>query len=172
MSTTELTPSSYLVLGLCEQLGPATPYDLKGAAAVSVTNFWSLPHSQLYAECARLAAAGYLSERREDGGRRRRIYRITAKGKKALDRWRSEPTDEIYELRDLALLKLFFSAEKGPLAARQIEIHKRKLNEYEELLEECRKLEGESSITLAIEAGIGHEREYIRFWSRLQDAGD
>ncbi len=172
MSRTELTPSSYLVLGLSERLGPATPYDLKGAAAASVTNFWSLPHSQLYAECARLAAAGYLSERREDGGRRRRVYSITAKGTAALDRWRSEPTDEIYELRDLALLKLFFNAEQKQLAARQVDIHRRKLNEYEELLEECRKLEGESSITLAIEAGVGHEREYIRFWSRLQDLGD
>lgn len=171
MAKTELTPSSYLVLGLAEQLGPATPYDLKAAAAVSVTNFWSLPHSQLYAECARLAAAGYLSERREDGGRRRRVYSITAQGTKALDRWRSEPTDEIYELRDLALLKLFFSAEKEPLAARQVEIHKLKLNEYEELLKECRKLEGESPIVLAIEAGVGHEREYIRFWSRIQGSG-
>jgi hypothetical protein len=26
-----------------------------------------------------------------------------------------------------------------------------------------------SGMRLALEAGIGHEREYVRFWSRLRD---
>jgi hypothetical protein len=25
---------------------------------------------------------------------------------------------------------------------------------------------------LSLESGIGHEREYVRFWSRLRDDGD
>ena len=71
MSTVRLTPTSYVVLGLLERLGPATPYDLKCAAQLGVSNFWSLPHAQLYVEPARLATAGLLNERQEQGGRRR-----------------------------------------------------------------------------------------------------
>ena len=68
----QLTPTSYIVLGLLEAAdGEATPYDLKQAVAASVGNFWSIPHSQLYAEPERLARAGYLTEERETHGRRR-----------------------------------------------------------------------------------------------------
>lgn len=167
MSTVRLTPTSYVVLGLTEQLQAATPYDLKRAAAVGVINFWSLPHTQLYSECARLADVGCLDERREESGRRRRIYRLTAKGSEALGRWRSEPAFEHYELRDAGLLKLYFGADPSQLAGRQIEVHRRKLEEYEALLVECRQLDASRQIMLTIEAGIGHEREYLRFWSRL-----
>ena len=74
MSTVRLTPTSYVVLGLLERLQPATPYDLKRAAQLGVSNLWSLPHAQLYVEPARLAAAGLLSERQEAGSRRRKRY--------------------------------------------------------------------------------------------------
>lgn len=92
MSSPRLTETSYIVLGLIEQIGPATPYDLKRMVQVSTVNFWSVPHTQLYTECARLAKEGLLSERREQTGRRRRIYRLTDPGRQALERWRSEPT--------------------------------------------------------------------------------
>jgi len=48
--------------------GPSTPYDLKRFVQLSVGNFWPFPHTQLYAEPARLAEAGLL----EETGRRRR----------------------------------------------------------------------------------------------------
>ena len=67
-----LTPTSYLVLTLIEAMEPATPYDLKRAAAEGIGNLWALPHTQLYAECGRLAEAGLLTEEREADGRRRR----------------------------------------------------------------------------------------------------
>jgi PadR family transcriptional regulator, regulatory protein AphA len=168
MAETRLTPTSYVVLGLIEQMQPASPYDLKRAAALGVGQFWSLPHTQLYSECARLAEAGCLSERHEESGRRRRLYRLTDAGTKALDRWREEPTSELYELRDAGLLKLYFGADPAKLAADQLEAHKEKLKEYERQLEECRALKAPSGTIHAIEAGIGHEREYVRFWSKLR----
>src|SRR3954449_5698102 len=115
MSEIRLTPTSYVVLPRTWGLQPATPYDLKQAAALGVGQFWSLPHTQLYAECGRLAEAGLLSERREKSGRRRRIYRLSKAGEEALGKWRSEPTGELYELRDAGLLKLFFGAEPASL---------------------------------------------------------
>jgi len=129
-------------------------------------NFWSLQHAQLYSEPERLAGAGYLKERREESGRRRRHYSITAKGRKALEEWRAAPTDRLYELRDLSLLKLFFGADPQDLAQSQLDAHRRKLAEYERL----QKLDPGSDPRgpwLALEAGMGHERESIRFWKRL-----
>jgi PadR family transcriptional regulator AphA len=167
MSKFELSATSYVVLGLTEQLQPATPYDLKRVAAEGVTNFWSLPHTQLYLECARLTEGGYLSELREDSGRRRRIYRLTRKGSDALTHWRSQPTAELYELRDAGILKLYFGADPARLANRQVDAHKGKLEVYEAQLAECRQQDAPRQVMLALEAGIGHEREYVRFWSEL-----
>ena len=167
MAVTRLTPTSYVVLGLIEQMEPASPYDLKLAVAAGVGQFWSLPHTQLYSECARLAEAGLLSERHEESGRRRRIYRLTKDGSEALDRWRAEPTGELYELRDAGLLKLFFGANPKTLAPQQLAAHEARLREYEALLEECRGMKAPAGVMHAVEAGIGHEREYVRFWSKL-----
>jgi DNA-binding PadR family transcriptional regulator len=168
MAKPRLTPTSYVVLGLIEVLQPATPYDVKQAAALGVGQFWSLAHTQLYSECGRLAEAGYLSERREESGRRRRIYRLTKAGSEALERWRAEPTSDLYELRDAGLLKLFFGADPATLAEDQLAAHRAKLREYERQLEECRLLKAPRGLMLALEAGIGHEREYVRFWSKLK----
>jgi PadR family transcriptional regulator AphA len=162
----ELTQTSYTVLGLVSLAGEATPYDLKQMVALSVGNFWSVPHSQLYAEPDRLAGAGYLSVRRESGGRRRKHYKLTAKGREALEQWVHSPTDGELELRDPGILKLFFGADPSALAAGQLEHHRRRLKEYESVREEADALPI-SGPRLALEAGIGHEREYVRFWSRL-----
>lgn len=167
MQEAQLTTTSYVVLGLVGQLQPATPYDLKRAATDSVSNFWSLPHSQLYSECARLAEAGYLSERREEAGRRKRIFSLTRTGADALARWREEPAEAFYELRDAGILKLYFGADPVPLSARQLEAHQRKLKGYEAQLAECSEHSAPDAVRLAVEAGLGHEREYIRYWSQV-----
>lgn len=165
MSSPRLTETSYIVLGLLEQIGPATPYDLKRLAQVSTVNFWSVPHTQLYTECSRLAEEGLLSERREETGRRRRIYRLTGRGRQALESWRSEPSGELEQVRDPATLKLFLGGDPAELAVAQLEAHRRQLQLYEEL--HASASEAPEGWRLALESGIGHEREFIRFWSRL-----
>ncbi|MGI8460556.1 MAG: PadR family transcriptional regulator [Solirubrobacterales bacterium] len=170
MSVTRLTETSYVVLGLIERFQPATPYDLKRAAEAGVEYLWSLPHTQLYSECARLAEAGLLDERRETTGRRRRLYRISAAGKRALAAWRDDPEALGWELRDAGLLKLFLGADPLPLAETQIEAHTERLGEYERMMEAGGG--PNSGPGMALEAGIGHEREYLRFWRRvLKNAG-
>jgi DNA-binding PadR family transcriptional regulator len=159
----KLTPTSYIVLGLLELCGEATPYELKQAVAVSLGNFWSIQHAQLYSEPERLTGAGYLKERRERSGRRRRRYSLTAKGRRTLDDWRREPTGQLSELRDPGLLKLFFGADQAELAEVQLEAHRRKLAEYE-ALQRFDSGEGPRGPWLTLESGIGHEREWIRFW--------
>ena len=166
MSVPRLTAVSYMVLGLVENAGQATPYQLKQFAARSVGNFWTIQHAQLYTECERLAKAGLLDEERESGGRRRRTYRLTAAGSEALDAWRAAPATELGELRSPGLLQLFFGAEKGPLAEAQIVSHAAKLAEYEELHARAKDWLPEGQ-RLSLEAGIAHEREWLRFWRSL-----
>lgn len=166
-----LTPTSYIVLGLLNEAGEATPYDLKQIVTTSLGDFWSLPHAQLYAEPERLTAAGLLSERRERSGRRRKHYKLTADGKQALEEWIGEPTAERTELRDPGLLKIFFGADPVAMAAMQLPLRRRKAEHYEELLAQ---IEGHvpEGMVLALRAGIGHEREWVRFWTELLETGD
>jgi DNA-binding PadR family transcriptional regulator len=160
-----LTPASYIVLGLLDQAGQATPYDLKRMVAASIGNFWSLQHAQLYTEPERLAAAGLLTEEREEGGRRRKRYALTKAGRAALEAWRASPTGEMTELRDPGLLQLFFGADPARLAAAQLETHRSKLEEYEQI--HANFPDDPAGVRLALEAGIAHEREWLRFWKRL-----
>jgi PadR family transcriptional regulator AphA len=164
MNAPRLTNTSYAVLSLLDQVGSATPYQLKQLAQVSIFHFWSIPHTQIYTECARMADAGLLDEKREESGRRRRIYRVSAAGRKALRGWRADPQADMYELRDPGLLKLFGGADREPLARAQLESHKSRLASYEEMLGWDDMPEG---MRLALEGGIGHQREYVRFWSRV-----
>lgn len=166
VSTPRLTDTSYAVLGLVDRFGPVTPYQLKQVAQVSILHFWSIPHTQIYTECGRLAEAGLLEERREETGRRRRVYRLSASGRRALDGWRRDPSTDLYELRDPGLLKLFCGADPRPLADAQIEHHERRLEQYLELRTQEEMPDG---MGLALDGGIGHEREYLRFWRRLRD---
>ena len=163
--TVRLTETSYIVLGLIEQLGPSTPYDLKRMAQISTFSFWAVPHTQLYTECARLAGEGLLSEQREETGRRRRVYRLTTLGRTALEQWLREPTEDFEEVRDPATLKLFFGGDPALLAAAQLAAHTRRLHAFEELFEQLP--DTPSGWRLALDSGIGHERESVRFWSRL-----
>jgi len=163
----QLTQTSYVVLGLVERAGEATPYDLKQIVTATVGAFFSIPHSQLYAEPERLAGAGYLRERREQTGRRRKHYTLTAKGRSALKDWLRTPTEELYELRDPGLLKLAFGGDAQTLATAQLSAHEDRLEELRRLARTLEMAGAPEEQRLVAEAGIGHSREYIRFWKKL-----
>ncbi len=171
MSTPRLTTTSFIVLGLVEQIEPATPYDLKRVAQLSVVNFWTLPHTQLYTECERLAAVGYLDEQREQHGRRRRMFRLTAGGRAALDGWRADPTVEEGVVRDASLLKLFLGGDAAAIAREQLPAHRRSLESYEALAGGDGPPMAQGPRT-ALRAGIELERAYVAFWSSLLPEGE
>ncbi|HYF27298.1 MAG TPA: PadR family transcriptional regulator [Baekduia sp.] len=162
-----LTPTSYVVLGLLSFAGEATPYELKAGHAGSVGNFWPVPHSQLYAEPDRLAAAGLVTVRQEQGGRRRKHYAITDAGREALARWLADAGTPPAELREPALLKLFFGADPARVAAGQLDRHRARLAEYETLREALAGTPGSEGPVLTLDAGIEHERVWIAYWERL-----
>ena len=173
MSTEALTPTSYLVLGCIAWRGPSTPYELKQMVARSVGYFWSFPHSQLYSEPPRLVERGLLSEEREASGRRRRVFSITDEGRAALRGWLGTPTPETSEIRDVALLKLFFGAlgeaeDVVALAKSQHEAHERKLAIYQRLDAELPKRpDGHPQATLRL--GLAYERAAVAFWRSVAE---
>jgi DNA-binding PadR family transcriptional regulator len=170
-----LTPTSYLVLGLLEREGPSTPYELKRHVAATIGHIWSFPHALLYKEPARLAALGLLSEERELIGRRRRLFTITPAGREALRIWLGRPAQHPTELRDLALLQLFFSDLESTevtraLADEQLELHQRRLASYEaDLIRESptASLTTERWRDVTGRMALLYERAAIEFWGQV-----
>lgn len=173
-SSIKLSTTSYLVLGLIAVVGPATPYDLKRVVANSIGYFWTFPHSQLYTEPERLAAAGLLNEEREETGRRRRTFAITDEGRAALQDWLAVPVAKPTEIRDLGVLKLYFGGLVGKgevveLAEAQQAAHKQRLAEYEAI--ESHEWDPGMDYPLAtLRLGMAFERTAIEFWRSVADA--
>ena len=169
MPASKLTPISYLVLGLVADRGPCTSYEMEREVANSIGNFWNFPHAQLYAEPNALVAAGLLWVKSEDGGRRRKHYSVTKNGMAALQAWLAEPSGQFIEIRDLALLKFFFSkhaakADVRRLAAEQLAAHRSKLADYETQLPGAeRRGRGIEPLHL----GLAFEHTVIDFWERV-----
>jgi len=177
VTTPPLTPTSYLVLGLLAREGPSTPYDLKRHVAATIGHFWSFPHALLYKEPPRLVQLGLLTEEREEEGRRRRLFTITAAGTDALKAWLDRPSWEATELRDPGLLQLFFadqgsSETQGDIAREQLPIHRAKLAAYEaeERLESGSEGSNSGHLTLehwrdqTLRMGVLYERAAVDFW--------
>ncbi|HEX4306371.1 MAG TPA: PadR family transcriptional regulator [Solirubrobacterales bacterium] len=163
----ELTPTSYIVLGLLDE-APGTPYDLKARVAAGLGNFWTVQHAQLYTETARLAREGFLEEEREDEGRRRKTYSITKAGKAALAAWvKEDAVTDLPEVRDLGLLKLFLGADPKAVATAQTASHKARLKEWENLQQALSSFEVPEGPGQTLGAGLAHERAMVKFWSSL-----
>jgi DNA-binding PadR family transcriptional regulator len=166
---------SYVALGLVARDGPSTPYALKAAVGRGIAHFWQFPHSQIYAETERLARLGLLAEEREQTGRRRRSYRITADGRAALAAWLAEPTEEPLQVRSLGLLKLYFAQHAGPdkvaeLARVQAELHRRGAEVTDEIVKRL-QVRGDRPGQLAVAELMGDAiRVMAGHWERIEEA--
>jgi PadR family transcriptional regulator AphA len=171
-----LSATSYVVLGMIALRGPSTPYDLKRGVKHSVGYFWNFPHAQLYSEPDRLTALGLLALSAEDSGRRRKTYSLTEAGRQALRSWLASPTDEHFEMRDIAELKLFFNEAGEPenitaLAHDQIRQHEDRIEVYETMVARFGDDESVRPRMLTLELGLEMEYAALRFWTALA-AGD
>jgi DNA-binding PadR family transcriptional regulator len=162
----KLTPVSYIVLGMLDQFGESTPYRIKQIVAASVGCFWTFQHAQLYSEPKRLAAAGLVTERSEEGGRRRNLYELTDAGREALREWVAKPTAELGELRHPALLKIFFGADPAEVAPVQLAAHGELLAQYEALRDSFPD-DAPAGWRITLDAGIRAERGFVEFWRGL-----
>jgi DNA-binding PadR family transcriptional regulator len=149
-----LNPSSYAVMALLRAAGESTPYELKQLLEKSVQNFWPIPHTTFYAETTRLAGAGFLSERQEPGGRRRKLYALTEKGAKALEAWAQAGEWTPPQLRNEGVLKIFAGADPLPILRHEREWHRAKLAELRGYADEAQP----SGPVGSLAAGITYHR--------------
>jgi DNA-binding PadR family transcriptional regulator len=164
-----LTGNSYAVLALLEQFGESTPYDIKQAIELSIQNFWPVPHTTAYEEPARLATGGYLAVRQEEGGRRRRFYSLTEKGREALAAWAADPEVAPPQLREEAILKVFAGGPPAPLANSRRAWHEAKREELSAMLAEVRKA-GDPSLAASertLLTGVGYHQKMIELLDLL-----
>jgi len=104
----EANAVTWAVLGLIA-LRPRSGYDIKTAVDRTIRHFWAASYGQIYPELKRLEAEGWIEgDDRPNGGRSRRVYRITPAGTEALCGWLLGRETRI-EMRDESLLRLFFS---------------------------------------------------------------
>jgi PadR family transcriptional regulator, regulatory protein AphA len=167
-----LSPVSYLVLGLIGLRGASTPYQLKRAASRSINYFWPFPHSQLYGEPERLAAAGLLSEEREETGRRRKLYALMPRGKQALENWLTTPPGVTFEMRDMAVLQLFFGEFTSRetivrLAEDQVRLYRERLAVYQTIADQYHAAPMSRRRMAPLELGIRMAQACIDFWSDI-----
>jgi DNA-binding PadR family transcriptional regulator len=111
----ELSTTAYAILGMLA-IRPYSPYELIKQFDRTLGRVWPRARSKLFELPKRLVKAGYArTSAGATGNRRRTIYTITAKGRRALAAWLEEPGGHP-ELEFEQLMKVFF-AEQGTKAA-------------------------------------------------------
>jgi PadR family transcriptional regulator AphA len=169
-----MSPISYVVLGLIGLRGPSTPYELKRAVERSINYFWPFPHSQLYSETERLADAGLLTRELEVGGRHRKIYSLADEGRRMLEAWLRTWPGEIFEMRDMAVMQLFFSEfmsteDLVSLAKDQVRLYQERLEVYKTIANERGAVPGRERRMAPLNLGVRLVQASIDFWADIAE---
>lgn len=107
----------HVLLGMLAE--PGSGYDLKQYFSQSIRHFWSAELSQIYPALARLEQQGLLESRSvaSDKGPRRKVYRRTDAGRKALREWLAD--GPILRAERIAYLTQVFFLDEIPPAERR-----------------------------------------------------
>jgi DNA-binding PadR family transcriptional regulator len=113
-----LTTTSYAILGLLA-VKPWTTHELVQQVDRSLRRIWPRTASKLYEEPKKLVAHGYARATDDSVGRRPRTrYTITAKGRRALAAWLSQPGEgPILECEQLVKIHFADSGTKADVVA-------------------------------------------------------
>ena len=134
----ELSATGRVILGLIA-VAPRSGYDIKAMVDKSTRFFWAASYGQIYPELKRLAERGLIQGSDESQGERpRTVYSITEEGRVALREWLGSG-EQVHELRDEALLKLFFSGEASH--EELVSVLETKREEHLDALERFREIE-------------------------------
>ncbi|MDC0714513.1 PadR family transcriptional regulator [Stigmatella sp. ncwal1] len=170
----------FAILGmLCRE--PMSGYGLRQAIEQTVGHFWQESYGNLYPTLVRMEGEGLVALDREEhspGGRVRKVYRVTAEGRRELAKWLRRPVVPHVERNEL-LLKLFFGARVGPEASLAQVEHSRA--EAEGLLAALRRIdedvrrsrEGHPDLSywhLSVRAGLLGLEAHLRWCDEAREA--
>jgi PadR family transcriptional regulator, regulatory protein AphA len=115
----ELSATGKVILGMVAAR-PRSGYEIKQLVDGSARFFWAASYGQIYPELKKLEDAGLITGAdASQGARQRRVFELTSKGRRAARSW-IEDEAQVFELRDEALLKLFFAGSIEPQRAAEI----------------------------------------------------
>lgn len=174
MSLRGLPVTTYAVLGQLAG-GPSSGYEVKARLEAGAAQFWHASYSQIYAELRRLNDLGLASEEHvlQETRPNKRVYTITAAGRRALRAWLREPWG-LASLKDESLVKLTLA---DPLPATEVIVqlqrlkaaHERRLAEFE--AEIAGLPEGSSPyLVLALRKGVHAQRAFAGWCQEAIDA--
>jgi PadR family transcriptional regulator AphA len=102
-----LSPTAKVILGFL-RFRPRSGYDIKRSVELSTRFFWGASYGQIYPELGRLERLGLVEvDSSVEEGRRRKVFRLTTAGERAVDAWLRGDSD-LFQYRDEGLLRLFF----------------------------------------------------------------
>jgi len=107
-NTTRLSTTEYAVLGMLSA-SECSGYELQQIARAGIGYVWTAAKSQVYSVLPRLVRDGHATSRlvRQERNPDKQVYRITAKGRRALREWLEEPVEDADSARSPFLLKVF-----------------------------------------------------------------
>ena len=93
------------ILGVLSEK-PATGYEMIKDFSLANSVIWPAPKGEIYRELAKLESDGFAARATQEGARRQRKWRITAKGRQELKRWLMAAGD--YSFRYEPILRAAF----------------------------------------------------------------
>ena len=178
MHAARLSTPDYVVLGMVG-LGARSGYEIKRTVELSIRYFWTISPAQVYPSLAKLERDGLLTGRDEpQGNRRRRTYEHTAAGSEALRTWLRNQEPMPFELRDIAMVKMFFANALTPADAQELLTNAKARSEelaatHEAIRPEAdvEAQEGNPHPLLTLELGIAVHKAMIDVLDRFARAG-
>lgn len=160
-------------------LGARSGYEIKQTVELSIRFFWTISPAQVYPSLVKLERAGLLTGRDEpQGNRRRRVYERTEAGSEALREWLRRSDAMPFELRDIAMVKLFFADALMPSDAWQLIASVKARSEERVVTLEAIRPEGDAAAQkgnihplLTLELGIAVHQAMVDVCERFERAG-
>jgi DNA-binding PadR family transcriptional regulator len=112
----QLTTTEYALLGMLARYGEHSGYELLKLAESGVGYLWSPAKSHVYDVLPRLERGGHARRRvvPQTGKPDKHLWRITARGRRALAAWVNTVEGDSLSNRGVLLLKLFFGEHGDP----------------------------------------------------------
>jgi DNA-binding PadR family transcriptional regulator len=125
----------FVLLGLLDA-EPCYGYELKAVFENFLGGTWPLNIGQIYTSLSKLESEGLVRAQTvpQEGAPDRKVYEVTAKGRKELAAWTNAVTDEPVRLRDELFLKVAVLSLKDGKSAKDL-IHRQRVTHLSRLAE-------------------------------------
>lgn len=135
MKRQQISPT-HALLGLLVR-GERHGYDLKRTIDQEFVPFWRIDFAQLYRSLAKMQRAGWVKARVEPGigGPQRKVYAITARGRRSLNAWLTEAARN----QDEFFVKLRLAADAGSSSIQLVEQQRHALEDERDALLEMHR---------------------------------